>query len=132
MKGGIEAAKRRDLETAVNAFRSVLGESFPDWNSLVSTYGCKLITYHHASGAHWSDLHRGGIMAGIAVSAVAAELYPDLVRHAQAAAETEDDTGDMGDYSLEKKRTYDEYRTGTKHIRELAATGGSKAYVQPG
>ena len=43
-------------------------------------------------------------MARIVVSAVAAELYLDLVRHAEAAAETADDTGGMGDYSLEKKR----------------------------
>lgn len=39
MLGGIKAARSRDLETAVNAFKSVLAGAFPDWNSLVSTYG---------------------------------------------------------------------------------------------
>jgi hypothetical protein len=39
MRRGIAAEKRKNLEAAVSAFRSVLGNAFPDWQFLASTYG---------------------------------------------------------------------------------------------
>ena len=39
VRQGVEAAQRRDLESAMSSFRAVLGDAFPQWGSLAATYG---------------------------------------------------------------------------------------------